>query len=82
MEPEQLEMVRKIEVAVLGSLCTVEIFKRSNGKGIALTRHSHEDIIITDGKNAEDAFQRHSVILPLALGCRQGKKPVTDEVQH
>ncbi len=64
---EKFEMIRKTEVTVMGAVFGVEIFRRANGKGFALTRYSPEDVIITDGRNAEDAFKRHNVALPLAI---------------
>jgi hypothetical protein len=70
MEQEQSELIRKAETTVLGAVFGIEIFIRSNGKGFALTRYSPEDIIITDGLNAEDAFTRHNAVLPLAIGSR------------
>ena len=70
MELEYFEMVRKSEVTIMGIDFSIEVFSRENGKGFALTRYSHEDVIISDGQNIEDAFTRHNLVLPLAIGCR------------
>lgn len=83
MDPEQLEIVRTTEVNVTGRMYGVEIFARANGKCFALTRYTPDDIIITDGKNQEDAFMRHNVVLPLAIGCRLSTMPtVGQETSH
>ncbi|MDD2540873.1 MAG: hypothetical protein PHH28_07490 [Desulfuromonadaceae bacterium] len=70
MELEYSEMVRKSKVTILGIDFSIEVFLRENGKSFALTRYTHEDVIITDGRNSEDAFRRHRQVLPLAIGCR------------
>lgn len=70
MELECLEMVSRAEVTIMGKDFSIELFLRENGKGFALTRYSQEDVIITDGRDIEDAFARHKMALPLAIGCR------------
>jgi len=73
MDLEQSKMVSRTLITVMGSEFWVEIFTRANGKSFALTRYSPVDIIITDGLNAEDAYARHNVVLPLAVGSRISK---------
>lgn len=61
---------------MLGAAFGVEMYSRANGKGFALTRYTTEDVIITYGVSAEDAFSRHSIALPLAVGSRI-KQPIS-----
>jgi hypothetical protein len=79
---EPTKMVRKTEVLIMGEIFDVEIFARENGKGFALTRYATEDVIITDGRNVEDALQRHSAVLPLAIDCRSRKKMAAGRELH
>ena len=71
MELDQPKMVWKTEVTLMGTAFGVEVFTRDNGKSFALTRYTPEDIFITDGRNEEDALIQHSLVLPLAVGCRK-----------
>jgi hypothetical protein len=81
MEPEQIEMVWKTEITLMDTVLGIEVFTRANGRCFALTRYSPEDVFITDGQNVEDALMLHSVVLPLAVGCRKrSEMPASHEV--
>ena len=67
---EDLKLVRKAEVMIAGLEFGIKLFISANGKGVAVTRYDHEDIILTDGRNVEDAYKRHNAILPLAISVR------------
>jgi len=83
MELDQTEMVWKTEVTLMDTVLSIEVFTRANGRCFALTRYSPEDVFITDGLNIEDALIQHSVVLPLAIGCRKRKEMTAGhEVQN
>jgi hypothetical protein len=83
MDLEQTEMVWKTEVTLMDTVLGIEVFTRANGRCFALTRYSPEDVFITDGLNVEDALMQHSVVLPLAVGCRKRKEMTAGhEVQN
>jgi len=83
MELEQAEMVWKTEVTLMDTVFGIEVFTRANGRSFALTRYSPEDVFITDGQNEEDALMQHSVVLPLAVGCRKRREMAAgSEVQN
>ena len=79
MELEQIKMVWKTEIAVMDMVFDVEVFTRTNGKSFAVTHYSDEDIIITDGKNEEDAISQHCLVLPMAIDCRKRKYVTADQ---
>jgi hypothetical protein len=64
-------LVHQADVELLGDHYTIAVFIREDGRFIATTRFTDEDIIINDGDSLEEALGRHERLLPLAVSSRK-----------
>jgi len=75
-------VVREDVLSVFGESYYVRIFSSGDGSNyFAMTSFGGNDAIITDGRTAEDALERHRVRLPLAIGSRMRSWDLYEEYQ-
>jgi hypothetical protein len=74
-------VVREAVLSVLGESYYVRIFSSGGRNYFAMTSFGGKDAIITDGRTAEDALERHRVRLPLAIGSRMRSWDLYEEYQ-
>lgn len=64
-------LVHNATYRLFGRDYEILVFCRPNGTHVAKTIFSSEDVIINDGISLEDALERHTRLLPLAVNSRQ-----------
>lgn len=66
-------VIRRKVFSVLGGSYSVRVFRSDANSHFAVTRFGRNDTIITDGRTADEALERHRCHLPLAVGSRLNK---------
>lgn len=64
-------LVHKCRLQVLGKEYEVYVYLREDGRHLAMTFFTPEDVIVHDGPSLDEALAKHRRLLPLAIDSRQ-----------
>lgn len=64
-------LVHKCNIPVGDSRYEILVYSRPDGSHVAKTVLDTYDVIINDGATLDDALQKHTELLPLAINSRQ-----------
>jgi len=65
------QLVHRCDMDVAGTAYEVLVYIRNDGRHIAKTCFSSEDIIINDADSLADVLKKHRQLLPLAVNSRE-----------
>lgn len=69
MESERL--VYQVDMTVQDETYRICVYCRKDGHHVATTHISTKDVIINDGQTLEEALEKHTKLLPLAICSRK-----------
>jgi hypothetical protein len=64
-------LVHKAEIELHGDHYQIMVYCRDDGRHLAKTSFTADDIIINDGSSLEEVLEKHERLLPLAISSRK-----------